>query len=46
MPLPLEVVTKDGSKMMTLNKTGTAIESTTMPVIDPKVYYLKKVIYE
>lgn len=46
MPLPLEVVTPEGSKVMTLNKTGTAIESSTMPVIDPKVYYLKKVIYE
>ncbi|MBX2961693.1 MAG: M1 family metallopeptidase [Cyclobacteriaceae bacterium] len=44
--LPLEIVTGSGSQRMTLNKTGVRVTSSVWPVIDPKVYYLKRVILE
>jgi aminopeptidase N len=45
-PLPVEVVTNTGSKVMMIDKKGLPVESTMSPVIDPKIYYLKRVIYE
>jgi aminopeptidase N len=45
-PLPLEVKTDAGTKRITLNKEGIILNSTSVPVIDPDVYYLKRVIYE
>ncbi|PWT95444.1 MAG: peptidase M1 [Bacteroidetes bacterium] len=46
MPLPMEIVTDAGSQKVTLDKKGTTITSKTIPQIDPKVYYLKKIILE
>ncbi len=46
MPLPIEVVTDKGTQKMTLDKKGFSVESTTMPIVDPAVWYLKRVIYE
>ncbi|HEY0741421.1 MAG TPA: M1 family metallopeptidase [Chryseosolibacter sp.] len=46
MALPLEVRTDKGSEKITLTKAGTVVESASMPIIDPKVFYLKRVIYE
>jgi aminopeptidase N len=44
--LPLEIVTDSGTQRMTVNKTGLRVTNSIWPVIDPKVYYLKKVIFE
>jgi aminopeptidase N len=46
MDLPLDMVTSEGPKRLIAGKTAQEITSTTLPVIDPKVYYLKKVIIE
>jgi hypothetical protein len=40
------VTTDTGVKKISLSKTPMKFESTTLPVIDEKVYYLKKVILE
>lgn len=44
--LPLDIVTDKGKQKIMTGETGTEISSTTMPIIDPDMYYLKKVIYE
>jgi hypothetical protein len=44
--LPVEILTDAGKKILTLNKKTQPITSKTLPVIDPEVYYLKKVIIE
>ncbi|MDZ4713833.1 MAG: M1 family metallopeptidase [Cytophagales bacterium] len=46
MEIPLEVVTDAGSNRLMVGKTPVEIKSTTMPVIDPKIFYLKVVIIE
>ena len=46
MPLPLEIMTSTGIQKIILDKKGSVVKSTSMPVIDPKVFYLKKVIME
>lgn len=46
MDIPLDVVTSTGTTKMTIGKTAQEVTSATQPVIDPKVYYLKKVIIE
>jgi aminopeptidase N len=46
MPLPIEIQTDSGIQKVILDKKGLKIKSATMPIIDPKVYYLKKVTYE
>jgi aminopeptidase N len=46
MELPVEVTTDKGTQKITLTKAGTELESTSMPIVDPKVFYLKRVIYE
>jgi aminopeptidase N len=46
MDLPLEITTDKGLQKITLTKAGTVVESTSMPIVDPKVFYLKRVIYE
>ncbi len=46
MQLPLIIITSEGRKNIIVNKNGTAIKSTTLPVIDPDTYYLTKIIME
>ena len=46
MDIPMEVVTDAGSQQMMIGKSPVTISSKTMPVIDPKVYYIKKIIIE
>jgi aminopeptidase N len=46
MAIPIEVITDKGSKKITLTKEGIELESESMPIVDPKVYYLKRVAYE
>ena len=44
--LPLDVTTHSGTKRMNLSKEPLKITSESMPIIDPKVFYLKRVILE
>lgn len=44
--LPLEIGTDSGTQRMILNKTAVHVTSSSLPAIDPKVYYLKRVIFE
>ncbi len=44
--IPIEVMTSAGMQKIKLAKIKTAITSSTMPIIDPNVFYLKKVIIE
>jgi aminopeptidase N len=47
MPLPLEITTDKGTtRQMVDNKKGVVVNSATEPLIDTRVFYLKKVIYE
>jgi aminopeptidase N len=46
MPLPMEIITESGSKIMMIDKKGIDITSKSVPQVDPKVYYLKKLIFE
>jgi aminopeptidase N len=44
--LPLDIQTEDGLKRTIVSQNGVKVTSSTWPQIDPKVYYLKKVILE
>jgi aminopeptidase N len=46
MPLPVDVVTDKGVQRTILGKKPVVIKSTSLPQIDPDVYYLKKLIIE
>ena len=46
MPLPMEILTDSGSQKVMLDKKGVTITSKSIPQVDPKVYYLKKIILE
>jgi aminopeptidase N len=46
MSLPVEVVTSEGATRMNIDSKGITVTSTTPIQVDPKTYYLKKVIYE
>jgi aminopeptidase N len=46
MSLPIQIQTSEGLKTMMVGKDKTTLKSTTAPVIDPNVYYLKRVILE
>ncbi len=45
-PLPLDITTHSGTQRMELSKTSLKVTSETTPVIDEKVFYLKRVILE
>lgn len=44
MQLPIDVMTDKGLKRMLVDRKGISVVSKTPVIIDPKVYYLKKVI--
>jgi aminopeptidase N len=46
IPLPLDIVTDNGTKRILINKNGSEITSNSLPQIDPDMYYLKKLINE
>ncbi|HEY6900265.1 MAG TPA: M1 family metallopeptidase [Puia sp.] len=46
MPLPIDVTTDSGTKREIVNKKGVVVVSEKMPLVDTRVMYLKKVIYE
>ena len=46
MPLPMDIATASGVQRLTLDTTATLITSKTPIQVDPKVFYIKKVIME
>ncbi|HND41292.1 MAG TPA: hypothetical protein PKX51_03180, partial [Cyclobacteriaceae bacterium] len=44
--VPIDIQTDKGLERVTLDGKGISVESTSTPVIDPKVFYFKKVILE
>ncbi|HUR10576.1 MAG TPA: M1 family aminopeptidase, partial [Flavitalea sp.] len=46
MSLPLEIQTDTGIQKVVLESKPVLISSKTLPVIDPKTFYLKRVVYE
>lgn len=46
MHIPIDIVTDAGIKRITLRSKPETITSKTMIQVDPKVYYLKKLVYE
>ncbi len=46
MSLPMDVTTDKGTTRQQIDKKGVVVASETMPLIDTRVFYLKKVIYE
>jgi hypothetical protein len=46
MSLPMEVLTSAGKIRGRVDGKPVSIRSTTMPVIDPDAYYLKKITME
>jgi len=46
MPIPMDIATDSGVQRLTLDTTATLITSKTPIQVDPKVFYLKKVIME
>jgi aminopeptidase N len=46
IPLPIDIITDAGTKRMTVDSKGLRIDSKIIPVIDPEVFYIKKIILE
>ncbi len=46
MAIPLEVQSDSGVQRITVDNKGVTVKSKSLILIDPKVFYLKKVIYE
>ena len=46
MKLPLDITTDAGTQRMMVDPKGFRVESKSIPVIDPDVFYIKKIIIE
>ncbi|MFI5133346.1 MAG: M1 family metallopeptidase [Chitinophagales bacterium] len=46
MTLPLKLITSNGEQMIMAGKKAITVKSTTLPVIDPDMFYLKKITIE
>ena len=46
MPLPMDITTDAGTTRTMVDKKGVTVMSATMPLLDTRVFYLKKVTYE
>jgi len=46
MALPFEVTTNTGTERKVIDKKGITINSTTLPLIDTRTFYFKRVVYE
>ena len=46
MPLPLDITTDAGTTRTMVDKKGVTVTSATMPQVDIRDFYLKKVIYD
>ncbi|HMG94111.1 MAG TPA: M1 family metallopeptidase [Chryseolinea sp.] len=45
-PLPLDIQTSNGTERIMVGKKGVTVRSDITPIVDPDVYYLKRVILE
>ncbi len=45
-PLPLDIQTTKGNERMMVDEKGIKVKSDITPIVDPDVYYLKRVILE
>ena len=45
-PLPLEITTDSGSKRLIVDKRGVTVISMSLPLVDMRSFYLKRVVYE
>jgi aminopeptidase N len=45
-PLPIDIMTDAGTSRMTVDKKGITVTSKTMIQVDPRFFYLKKIILE
>jgi len=46
IPLPIDVVTSMGQQRIYVDPNGTTVASNTFIQLDPKMFYLKKIVYE
>jgi hypothetical protein len=46
MALPLDITASDGTVRKWIDNKGVIIKSTTMPLVDTRTFYIKKVVYE
>lgn len=46
MTIPMEIQTSEGLQKLTMDDKKITVKSTTLPIIDPRVFYLKRVILE
>lgn len=46
MALPIEIQTDKGISRVIIDPKGSRIKSTTMPVVDPQMFYLKKITFD
>ena len=46
MPLPIDITTDKGTSRQKVDKKGVVVNSEMMPLVDSRVFYLKKLIYE
>ncbi|HWB26324.1 MAG TPA: M1 family metallopeptidase [Chitinophagaceae bacterium] len=46
MPLPLDITTSNGTERIMVDSKGVAVKSTTLPLVDTRTFYIKKVTYE
>jgi aminopeptidase N len=46
MPLPLDITTNISTSRLMVDKKGVLVTSATLPMIDTRAFYLKKVIYD
>ena len=46
IPLPIDIMTDNGTKRLTVDTKGITISSKIMPVIDPETFYIKKITIE
>jgi hypothetical protein len=46
MSLPVDISTDKGLERLIVDEKGLVLKSKTLPVVDPKGYYLKKVTFD
>jgi aminopeptidase N len=46
MPVPLDISTNTGTARVMVDKKGVVVTSTSLPMIDTRDFYLKKVIFD
>ncbi len=46
MKIPIEIVTSEGTQVLMIDNQGIKIKSAALPVIDPRMFYLKKLTFD